>query len=160
MIKNEDGSILVLGLFMLVLLTLTGFSVSRTSSIEVQIVGNDRIYKQNFYLAEASVIENAQRLEYGGDELINMADPDCPVWLIDLSSLPFPNDMTDPSNWTAGYTQTSVDSDTLYFTLYEGIQTGTSLDVSRSRVYSYRVFGRSNQDNGLAAVQIGYRRAF
>ena len=115
--KSEDGSILVIGLFMLVLLTLTGLSASRTSSIEVQIVGNERIYKQNLYMAEASALENAQRLEDGGEEMRKIAEPGCPVWLMELSNLPNANDITDPANWTDAYSQVSIDANTRFLTI-------------------------------------------
>ena len=47
MLKNEDGSVLVLALIMLVLLTLIGISATTTSMLETRISGNERVYKQN-----------------------------------------------------------------------------------------------------------------
>jgi PilX N-terminal len=51
---NENGSVIVLALIMLVLLTLLGMAVSRTSSIEVQIASNDQQAVDNLYKAESA----------------------------------------------------------------------------------------------------------
>ena len=54
MLKSEDGSVLVIAMIMLVLLTLIGISAITTSTIEVQISANERIYKMNLCVAECS----------------------------------------------------------------------------------------------------------
>ena len=51
---NENGSVVVLALIVLVLLTLLGMAVSRTSSIEVQIASNDQKSVDNLYKAESA----------------------------------------------------------------------------------------------------------
>jgi len=63
LLNNEDGSVLILSLIILVVLTLIGIAASRTASIEIQISGNEVIYKQNLYMAEAAAMEAAQNLE-------------------------------------------------------------------------------------------------
>ena len=69
MLKNEDGTVLVLALIMLVLLTLIGISATTTSMIETRISGNERVYKQNFYAAEAAAMHCAQDMEERVDTL-------------------------------------------------------------------------------------------
>jgi len=54
LLANENGSVIVLALIMLVLLTLLGMAVSRTSSIEVQIASNDKQAVDNLYKAESA----------------------------------------------------------------------------------------------------------
>jgi len=54
LLANENGSVIVLALIMLVLLTLLGMAVSRTSSIEVQIASNDSRANENLYKAESA----------------------------------------------------------------------------------------------------------
>lgn len=54
LLTNENGSVIVLALIMLVLLTLLGMAVTRTSSIEVQIASNDRQAVDCFYTAESA----------------------------------------------------------------------------------------------------------
>ena len=51
---NENGSVVVLALIVLVMLTLLGMAVSRTSSIEVQIASNDQQSVDNLYKAESA----------------------------------------------------------------------------------------------------------
>jgi Tfp pilus assembly protein PilX len=46
-IRNEEGSVIVLSMILLVLLTILGISVTRTSSIEVQIASNESQAIQN-----------------------------------------------------------------------------------------------------------------
>jgi hypothetical protein len=54
-IKNERGSVLVIALIMLVLLTVLGITATSTSNIELQIAGNERNYKRAFFIANAGV---------------------------------------------------------------------------------------------------------
>jgi len=53
-LTNENGSVIVLALIMLVLLTLLGMAVTRTSSIEVQIASNDQQAVDYLYKAESA----------------------------------------------------------------------------------------------------------
>jgi len=54
LLTNENGSVIVLALILLVLLTLLGMAVTRTSSIEVQIASNDRQAVRSLYQAESA----------------------------------------------------------------------------------------------------------
>jgi type IV pilus assembly protein PilX len=54
-IREEDGSVLVIALIMLVLLTLLGISATSTSNIELQIANNEKNYKKAFYTANAAI---------------------------------------------------------------------------------------------------------
>ena len=62
-INNERGSVILLAVVMLVLLTIVGISTTTTSSIELQIVKNEKMYKECFYKAEAGAFEAAQRIK-------------------------------------------------------------------------------------------------
>ena len=62
-LNNEEGSVLILALIMLVLLTLIGISATTTSMIETRIAGNERVYKRNLYSAEAAAMQCAQNME-------------------------------------------------------------------------------------------------
>lgn len=54
LLENEKGSIIVLAVVLLMLLTLLGIAATTTSSIEVQIAGNELRHKLAFYSAEAA----------------------------------------------------------------------------------------------------------
>lgn len=66
--EDNEGSVLVIALVILVLLTIMGISATTTSTIEMQIAGNDRNYKRAFYVADAG-IEHARSVL--GSELRN-----------------------------------------------------------------------------------------
>ena len=53
LLKDEGGSVLILGMLMLVALSLLGISATRTSTVEVQIAANERTYQEEFYVAES-----------------------------------------------------------------------------------------------------------
>ena len=96
-LNNEEGSAIVIALIILVLLTMIGISATDNTVIELQIVRNEAIYRQNFYKAEGAVIEAAQILEVS-----SVADSLPPstsyIWLKDSSTL---DDMTVVGDWNA-----------------------------------------------------------
>ena len=53
-LKNEEGSVIVVALIIMVLLLIMGISATNMSSIESQILRNTIIQKQAFYGAEAA----------------------------------------------------------------------------------------------------------
>ena len=53
-INDEKGSVIVLALIMVVLLSLLGMAVTRTTSIDVQVAGNEGRAVQNLYEAESA----------------------------------------------------------------------------------------------------------
>ncbi len=54
-IKKDDGMILVIVLLVLVSAIIIGITVMSSSTIETRIIGNERVYKQDFYTAESGV---------------------------------------------------------------------------------------------------------
>ncbi len=54
-LKNEQGSVLLLAIMMMMVLTLIGIAATTTSTIEIQISGNDKFHKMAFYNADAGV---------------------------------------------------------------------------------------------------------
>jgi Tfp pilus assembly protein PilX len=61
--RNEKGSVLVIALVILVLITLMGISVTRTSDIDIQIAKNEQEYVQEFYVADSAWREAIQWLD-------------------------------------------------------------------------------------------------
>jgi len=61
--NKEDGSITVLALVLLALLTLLGIAATTTSSIEVQIAGNDDRHKKALYEADGGTEVGFEMLE-------------------------------------------------------------------------------------------------
>lgn len=143
-LKTEEGSVLVISLVMLVLLTLIGISATTTSEIETQIAGNEKAHKENLYLAEAGAIDCGQ--------LMSTADLTVShSWL---------KGSYDDSDWDSA-PQSTVNTNTRYLAVSEGVVKGASLGLGGSRVYSYAIYGRTDRGNlGRSIVRIGYRKAF
>jgi type IV pilus assembly protein PilX len=154
LLKNQDGSVLILGLIMLMLLTIMGVSVSTTSTIEVQIAGNDKFYKQNLYMAEAAALAKAQEME---DDPNLISNPEVqPQGSVSL------DDVRDDSYWeeTGNSYESTLDSQARCIPIYEGIAPGSSLDITKPTVHQYGIYARFKRASGRAIVRVGYRRAF
>ena len=145
---------MVIGLVMLMLLTLLGISVTTTSTIEIRIAGNEIKYKRNLYLAEATALEFAQEMQDDPDLENN---PEIKA----LDSVT-PDNIRDDTHWDgAGNSyQSDVDSKARYIPVFEGLAPGASLDMTKSTVNAYTIYGRSKENNAVAIVEIGYRRPF
>lgn len=57
--KDEEGSVILMAIIIMALLTVIGITSTNTTNIEYQIVRNERVYKDSFYLAEAALSEAA-----------------------------------------------------------------------------------------------------
>ena len=68
--NNEKGSVLLVALIMLALLSLIGVAATRTTSTELQIAGNEKFQKIAFYTADAArgYVVRSPSL-YGGDNI-------------------------------------------------------------------------------------------
>jgi hypothetical protein len=53
--KHEEGSVLIVALFMLVILTLLGIMATTTTETEIQIAGNEKFHKIAFQNADSGV---------------------------------------------------------------------------------------------------------
>jgi type IV pilus assembly protein PilX len=62
-LRNSQGATLIIGLLTLVLLSLIGIAATTTSRMEVQIAGNDKMYKEAFYAAEFGITQGETALE-------------------------------------------------------------------------------------------------
>ncbi|MBT7696183.1 MAG: hypothetical protein HN737_02105 [Desulfobacterales bacterium] len=72
MLKNEDGSVIIISMIVLVLITMLGIWSSNTSTIEVQIAANEKDQKLVFYAAEAGIEAGRAALsELKGDDKSN-----------------------------------------------------------------------------------------
>ena len=84
--NNNRGSALVVALLMLVVLTLIGISATTTTTFELQIAGNDKLYKRAFYAADGGTEMGGELIEQNiedrdwtlGDDDIAI-DPDHPL---------------------------------------------------------------------------------
>jgi type II secretory pathway pseudopilin PulG len=158
-VNNQDGSVIIAALLVLVLLTIVGIASTNVSNTEAQIAGHTAAYQQNFYRAEGAAIEAADLLEAEP----NPKDfPPADGWLE-----PDETKITDQviqswSGWDQGVPFGSANmNDTEYLAVAEGVVSGSSLSMTNSTMYSYRLYGRCAPPNrGATVVQVGYLMAF
>ena len=74
-LENEKGSVTVLAVILLVLLTLLGMAALSTSSIETQVAGNEMRSKLALYAAESGAAYVAKRTDLYGPENITQSKP-------------------------------------------------------------------------------------
>ena len=61
--KRENGSVTIIALILLVVMTIIGISASRTATIDIKIAANQIPYKKSFYISEGGV--NRESIEVG-----------------------------------------------------------------------------------------------
>jgi hypothetical protein len=160
-LRNEEGSIMVIVLLIMAVLTILGISAIDTSNVEIQIASNERLYKDNFYKAEAAAIAAAQTLEnMTPGQLGDISDE---TW-INLPSVNITPDNLQLASaaWNTGNMDTAdVDLAGAQFTV---IETTGFIDLSApSNLHEYRIYGLYNstgRDRGQVLIEIGYKRRF
>ncbi len=104
--QSEQGSITVIALMILVVLTLLGITISRTSTIDVRIAGNEIPFKQNFYVAEGGIHREAAEVGRGNYPVMNIINDVAPPPLAteagQTSGEDLPGDETDHIHRVAG----------------------------------------------------------
>ncbi|MCP4413688.1 MAG: hypothetical protein GY808_14100 [Gammaproteobacteria bacterium] len=63
LLSNENGSALILAVLMLAILTIIGVSSLTTSTVEIQIAGNDKVHKTSFYAADGGTEIGREMIE-------------------------------------------------------------------------------------------------
>jgi Tfp pilus assembly protein PilX len=166
-LENEEGSVIILSLLVLVILSIVGFSANRTSTTEMQIVRNDATYQQNFYLAESGAT-------HGGQLLSNLMDKNSlkkrtPTWLNEIGDVDTDDDKTidDISTWfassgagqTANTSAITADNSVEFSVVDVGIAGGSSTTMGQPQLHNFSIIGIGNRsDRGQIMIQVGYRK--
>lgn len=145
-LKNEEGSVIVVTLVVLVVLTILGTSLTRTSTTEVQIAANDQFYKMSFFTAEAARSWVAGNPDlYGPDNLTSGTPVD------------FPNAADPTQRFTLGPTQ-AFNGDVEYMNSADPPRgTGYEVGKFRAHVYQMRCLGYGPR-NAESRVEAGFYR--
>jgi hypothetical protein len=125
----------------------------------VQIAGQEVVYQQNFYQAEGAVIEAVGELEAVSDP-VNSPPP----WL-ETTIGAITDEQIQTSNFWSNPTVVTPQASSLDHTTYiaasDGPVSGTSLDMTSSKVYGYSIYGRcAPPRKGATVVQVGYLVAY
>ena len=152
---NEEGSILLVAMLMLVLLTLMGMSAVTTSNVEIRIASNEKAMARNFYLAEAAAMEAAQRIENTAEATLRARSD---AW-VNAGTVA----MGDPGTTAWGDSNSAVsviDNVTRYAAVDRGVAGGSSLVLSETNLHTYSVFGRYQGNFGESFIELGYKKRF
>ncbi|CAB5100437.1 hypothetical protein D3OALGA1CA_3289 [Olavius algarvensis associated proteobacterium Delta 3] len=178
-VRNEDGTVMVIALLIMAILTILGLSAIDTSNVEIQITSNERIYKRNFYKAEAAVIAAAQQLEESTpSQLANVSNID---WLINtdfdadnmqyqtpagtwVSLQDVSGDWIDPPAVNGIVGQVASGDSDYAASRFVVLETTGFIDLTApSNMHSYEIYGfydSQGADRGQVVVEIGYKRRF
>ena len=149
LLRKEKGSVLVVGLLMLLLLTLIGVAASTTSTIEIQIAANQKFSKNAFYAAEAARGYVARSPGLYGTENITPG-----------AGLIFPND-TDPDEKFLLSSMQSFYGDVEYVG-HSAPPRGSGYEAGKYKAHRYKMtcygFGLSNAESEVEAgfYRIGF----
>ncbi len=106
-LASERGSVLVVGLLILVTVTIIGIAATRTTEVGLQIAGNEKSHRKAFYAAEASRGWVARKKTiYGAANIVqnqglSFPDPDNPAEVLELDSTARFNGVVDYLGATA-----------------------------------------------------------
>jgi hypothetical protein len=149
--SNEDGSVIVLALAMLMLLTLIGASAITTSMVEIQIAGAKKTHTEHLFFAEGAAMHCIQAMENDPNLISNTTyvNAEGTVSDADIWDLNFTNSLTSPisSSGTTGYAAVS-----------QGVI--GSVKMGQPNLHGYMAYGWHNTPAGRAIVEVGYRKAF
>ena len=159
LLKNEKGSVTVLAMVILALLTLLGIAATTTSSLEVQIAGNELRHKLAFYASEAATAYVIWNPELYGSENItpgtkhlfpNNTDPYVPN-TSDLSEPNFPDPEVLNSNQSFNG---SVEYDSS-----GGVPRGTGYEAGEYQAHSYQIICNGYSTNNTSMqIEVGFYR--
>ena len=175
--KNEEGVAIVAVLLILMLLTFVGITATNTTTSEKKMVRSKTVFDRVFLFAESAAMEGVQILaitpkplaKYDTTGILTSADSKEPEnYRKNIDSNP-PNphgnnngriDKGDFAGCTNCISTIDPNNNTFRLLAQLPIQSGDSLALGGSRVYSYVSYGYSENWGGRALVEVGYRKRF
>ncbi len=161
MTNNEQGFVLVASLMMLMVLMIIGIAATNTTTLELQISGNDRLAKQVFYRAEGVIAETLWDIRNTAD------DPS-----LGLNSLPWLHsdsaaalagrlapatesaDVHDDAFWAANAAVSALPAPGLLQRIAVDRGAADDYGLGEETVpYRFDVYGRNQQNNAFTAIK-------
>jgi len=139
-LKSEGGNLTIIAFVLLVVLTLIGVFATKTAQLDLQTAYNEIPYKQNFYIAEGGVNNEAAKLGGGAYPVANasIAQP-----LDTTSNVPLP-----------GFTGKTYDRTIRYLGPFPAPSGYSALHFSR---YDYNVDARAGGTATSGQVRVASR---
>ena len=136
---DEGGSVIVIALVMLMLLTMVGTSAIDTATLEIQVAGNERKYKQNFFKTEAAALQGSQRVQNDAATIFDS-------WIRPITfryDPVTPNALFDNiNNWTDLSSNGSAYANTFAMIVYAGEAWGEDARVTGPKNQLFSVYGQ------------------
>jgi len=162
--KNNDGNAIVIAMMILVLLTIIGTSATRNTTVELQIVRNDIVHREQVYRAESAAMEGSQWLQNA--PVTTLEDLDPTVFIsqndIDITDLNL-NGAEDWNNWA----QSAADPEggATVFCGYKIVDETGPVDLgAATNLHTYSIYGLFDRSTGMgrghALIAIGYKKRF
>jgi hypothetical protein len=152
---GEEGSVLIIALLILAFFTLLGVSTFSISTMEIRIIGNENTQKQNLYCAEAAAMRGAQGMQDNDLRTTSLS------YLNGIGSVTqTQSDITSLNRYILSDDLTELPATTAFASVSRGIAPGSSLDMTKTRVHEYSVYGWCDRNKNLVMVEVGYRKAF
>ena len=160
-LADQQGSALIIAVLFLALMTIIGVTMIRNTTMELQIVRNDQIIKDQVHRAEAAAMEGSQWIEEAA--VATLEDLSSEVFLtqndINLSSMQF-----DKNNWKISDVDPVGDEDNLVAAYRIVDETGI-IDLTQTNLHTYKVYGYyfrppGHPKRGEVLVEIGYKKRF
>ena len=149
-LNNEQGFVLIVSLLMLMVLMIIGIAATNTTTIELQISGNDKVSKMAFYAAEAarSYVEATPNLYNPGS-----LDPATPM--------NFPDPAVPGAVQSLGTSQ-SFSGDVVYVSESVAALRGKGFSVGEDtdmKAHVYKITSSGNGPaNALSNIEAGFYR--
>jgi Tfp pilus assembly protein PilX len=158
---NQEGSVLLIALLVLLAVTIFGVVSLNTSSVELHIARNERDVREVFYLAEAGVMEGVQSLV--DTKQIDLEEKFL-FWHhaakdIEAQQVNFRN----PGHWIPSEEAEknarpcAISPETYLAAVEWDVATGDSLVMTEPRLYVNRIYSLCQKNNSSEIIEVGYR---
>jgi Tfp pilus assembly protein PilX len=161
-LKNEQGSIIIVAMLAMVFLTIIGITATNTSIFESQIVGNEHRYQIDFYAADSGWKEGAMWLEgsAGPPPEVNPGT-DSIVKNFGFNTAPADPAPTDLSALTPDNNTLSQSGIPYWYQVAYSGDTKVAGSGKRFREFSYRTTSNANQTQEIEVIvtkiyKVGY----
>jgi PilX N-terminal len=155
-IENEKGSVTVLAVVFLMLLTLLGMSALTSSSIETQIAGNELRHKQAFYAAESASAYVVWRPDFYGPDNIT---PGTPHYFPNLTTSPYVPYTVPQSPQQVNAAGTQSFNGQVDYTGSSSPPRGSGYSIGTFRAHQYQMVSNGYSSNNASEnLEIGFYR--
>ena len=158
-LASEQGTAVIIAVLFLTLMTIIGVTMLQNTTLELQVVRNDMIIKDQLHRAEAAAMEGTQWIENAAVTALEdlssasfISQSDLNLTTLDLNDGSWSSSIVDPGGGPGNITGFRIVDET-------GI-----VDLTQTNLHTYKVYGfydrPSGMNRGQALVEIGYKRRF